>query len=88
MDLTWSTVTLFEWTFCEGPISIISVCLPTVLGGARRVYKNGLPTLFKRNDDSADTGNGFVRAPRKIQYIRMETYADNAGAFSRRDARG
>ncbi|KAK6208474.1 putative secondary metabolism biosynthetic enzyme [Pestalotiopsis sp. IQ-011] len=30
-DLTWTTVTYLEWVQCEGPISLISVCLPSII---------------------------------------------------------
>ncbi|OQD63449.1 hypothetical protein PENPOL_c009G00213 [Penicillium polonicum] len=44
-DLTWSTIEYICWVQCEGPISLMSVCLPNIMELARRLRnKNKQPT--------------------------------------------
>ncbi|KAJ5419382.1 uncharacterized protein N7487_002932 [Penicillium crustosum] len=44
-DLTWSTIRYICWVQCEGPISLMSVCLPNIMELARRLRnKNKQPT--------------------------------------------
>ncbi|KAF4767773.1 hypothetical protein N7455_006970 [Penicillium solitum] len=44
-DLTWSTIEYISWVQCEGPISLMSVCLPNIMELARRLRnRNKQPT--------------------------------------------
>ena len=54
----WSTLTTDEWSFCEGPVSLISINLPTIVGMARRIYEEGLHLAHKRKDEPADAEQG------------------------------
>lgn len=36
-DLTWSTIGYICWVQCEGPISLMSVCLPNIVELGRRL---------------------------------------------------
>ncbi|KAK1145273.1 hypothetical protein N8T08_004426 [Aspergillus melleus] len=38
-DLTWTTIEYICWVQCEGPISLMSVCLPNILELVRRLRK-------------------------------------------------
>ncbi|KGO70655.1 hypothetical protein PITC_055460 [Penicillium italicum] len=44
-DLTWTTIEYIYWVQCEGPISLMSVCLPNIMELARRLRnRNKLPS--------------------------------------------
>lgn len=47
-DLTWSTIEYICWVQCEGPISLMSVCLPNIMELARR-----LRSRYKQSSTSA-----------------------------------
>ena len=46
-DLTWSTISYLEWVQCEGPVSVISVCLPTIFNLVKLVRLHGLQRVLK-----------------------------------------
>lgn len=72
-DITWTTITYVEWVQCEGPISLISVCLPNIFRFVQVVRQRGdkgtLPDS-RACTKMASAANGQD----KRQFIRMEDY--------------
>ena len=72
-DLTWSTIPYLEWVQCEGPLSVVSVCLPNIFNlcnlirthGPRSVL-GGRKIRIKRPYFSSSVKNNDT-------FIRMET---------------
>jgi hypothetical protein len=72
-DITWTTITYVEWVQCEGPISIISVCLPNIFRFVQEVRRRGdkgSPPDSRTRAKVASTASGQD----KRQFIRMEDY--------------
>ena len=73
-DLTWSTITYLEWVQCEGPLSVVSVCLPNIFHLCNLIRTHGLKnvlggekTQMKRPYFSSSVNNNDA-------FIRMETH--------------
>lgn len=69
-DLTWSTITYLEWVQCEGPLSVISVCLPNIFNLGNLIRTRGLQSVLRGGksqikrpylSNSNDSNNGFIR---------------------------
>ena len=73
-DLTWSTIPYIEWVQCEGPVSVISVCLPTIFTLSKRIHTHGLRSMLRggkipsEKPYSPDSVNG------NNKFVRMHTY--------------
>ncbi|KAI0533064.1 hypothetical protein GGR58DRAFT_517203 [Xylaria digitata] len=65
-DLTWTLVQYLAWVQCEGLVSLISVCLPSVSRLARRVYQDRIKDLSSSTNDE-----------HKGQFIRVGDYLAN-----------
>ncbi|KAI3340659.1 hypothetical protein F4824DRAFT_517121 [Ustulina deusta] len=40
-DLTWTSIEYSVWVQCEGLVSLVSVCLPSIIRLAKHVFRNG-----------------------------------------------
>ena len=85
-DLTWSTVTYIEWVQCEGPVSLISVCLPTIFSLAKSIYTSGLRSFPKNEGNRLEAGYRDNGVNQKNQFIRMDTYPSNERSSYRGEA--
>ena len=88
-DLTWSTISYLEWVQCEGPVSVISVCLPTIFNLDKLIHQHGLQRVLKGELTSLarpyppgdlDTAGKFVRMDRysKERWITLNGETINA----------
>ncbi|PVH91230.1 hypothetical protein DM02DRAFT_664223 [Periconia macrospinosa] len=53
-DLTWNTAMICNWLLTEGPISILSICLPSIFAFFKRGYVKSLRSLI--SIDSNESG--------------------------------
>ena len=69
-DLTWSTITYLEWVQCEGPLSVISVCLPNILNLGNLIHTHGLRSVLRGGKSeierqyfpgSVNSNNAFIK---------------------------
>lgn len=64
------------WLTCEGPISVIGICLPNSFNLFRRVYQYGTASLFTDkeyatpNGGSGHSNNSIVNPARKFQKLK------------------
>lgn len=74
-DLTWSMIPYVMWVQCEGPVSLMSVCLPNIVFLVRRLTGRGTkeetgggspPQLFEASRYSSSAGS--------MKFIRLEPY--------------
>ena len=73
-DLTWSTITYLEWVQCEGPLSVVSVCLPNIFNLCNLIRTQGLRSVL-RGGKSQMKGPYFSSSVNKNDtFIRMETH--------------
>ncbi len=49
-SLTGNTITFLHWAIAEGPISIVSMCLPHITHLAQRARQHGFSSLFTRRE--------------------------------------
>ncbi|KAJ5519097.1 hypothetical protein N7453_001519 [Penicillium expansum] len=85
-DLTWSTIEYICWVQCEGPVSLMSVCLPNIMELARRLRNRNkqLSTSALSLSGSKQTASDFMSDSRSFrplkedsQAIRMDHYSGN-----------
>ena len=82
-DITWSTITYIEWVQCEGPVSVISVCLPTIFSLGKHIHASGFRSViggkrWKFSKDKTPGSGGYYssESERSNNFVRMETYGD------------
>ena len=81
-DLTWSTITYIEWVQCEGPVSVISVCLPKIFGLGKRIHSHGIRSVLKSGSVPDETAHSLGSVNRKSKFVRMDTSeGDSRGDF-------
>ncbi|KAI1206599.1 uncharacterized protein F4807DRAFT_226546 [Annulohypoxylon truncatum] len=73
-DLTWRPVGYLEWVQCEGPISLISVCLPNIFRFFRRVHEKGVKGAFPDSRGESKPSSSFTSGHYQRQFVRMEDY--------------
>ncbi|KAI0021211.1 hypothetical protein F4780DRAFT_292841 [Xylariomycetidae sp. FL0641] len=66
-DLTWTTITYLEWVQVEGPISLTSVCLPSILRLIKRIHDKGIRGAFPDRPRRSKEFSG--------QFVRMDEYS-------------
>lgn len=83
-DLTWSTIEYICWVQCEGPISLMSVCLPNIMELARRLRsKNKQPTTSAISlSRSKQTASELLSGNRSFHPLDEDTEAILMGRFS------
>ena len=80
-DLTWTTVEYICWVQCEGPISLVSVCLPNMMELRRVLWirnnpgTNNLITSSVSKQTASDLLSG-KRSPRPIDDDREAILMD------------
>ncbi|OTA63676.1 hypothetical protein K449DRAFT_381414 [Hypoxylon sp. EC38] len=73
-DLTWSTIGYIEWVQCEGPISLMSVCLPNIFRFVKRVHEKGVKGTLPDSRGGSNMLSSSANGNHKRQFIRMEDY--------------
>ncbi|MCJ1225694.1 hypothetical protein MMC12_002343 [Toensbergia leucococca] len=76
-DLTWSTIPYIEWVQCEGPVSVISVCLPNIFTLGKRVYDHGFRSVLGGASTRKETLGSSDTVDNNGNFIRMDTYPPN-----------
>ena len=75
-----------RWIICEGPISIVSICLPNIFFLLQRARWHGVSSLFTRRDFSTTGNRGSNTAPSstlaRIQegFVRIKNEGTKANA--------
>ncbi|KAI0179745.1 hypothetical protein GGR52DRAFT_587285 [Hypoxylon sp. FL1284] len=73
-DFTWSTVEFLEWCQCEGTLSLISVCLPSIFVLAKRVYQMGIEGALPDSRGKSKLSTR-VSDQNRGPFIRMDDYS-------------
>ena len=82
-DLTWSTITYLEWVQCEGPLSVISVCLPNIFNLCNLIRSRGLWSVFRGGKSQIKRPYLSGSVHKNDTFIRMETHhGDRRALFS------
>ncbi|TEY78488.1 hypothetical protein BOTCAL_0048g00140 [Botryotinia calthae] len=76
-DLTWNIVTPVYWLGAEGPVSLVSICLPSIFFFARRAMREGPSSLFNTHTNS---GARLMSATRESE--RLATHQEVYGNCS------
>ncbi|KAI1142337.1 hypothetical protein F5Y05DRAFT_370569 [Hypoxylon sp. FL0543] len=87
-DFTWTTITYLEWVQCEGPISLISVCLPNIFRLIKRVHDKGVRGALPDTRTGSNMLSSNTSGATKRQFIRMEDYPSNVSAQEEGDSKG
>ena len=80
-DLTWSTITYLKWVQCEGPLSVISVCLPNIFNLCKLIYTHGLGSVLRRG--KSQSKEPYFTSSNDT-FIRMETHSSDRREMYRR----
>lgn len=86
-DLTWTTIGYMEWVQCEGPISLVSVCLPNIFRLFKRVHQKGVRGSFPDSRGGLKVPSSTSGQHRR-QFVRMEDYPSHPSAQQRVDSEG
>ncbi|KAL2057974.1 hypothetical protein ABVK25_001591 [Lepraria finkii] len=72
-DLTWSTIPYIEWVQCEGPASVVSISLPTILTLSKRIHTHDLRSVLRGGKIPSEKpySPGSVNGNNKL--VRMDT---------------
>ncbi|KAK8030029.1 hypothetical protein PG993_011320, partial [Apiospora rasikravindrae] len=70
-DINWTTITYMEWLLCEGPISLVSVCLPNIFRLFKRASQDGIRGMLPDSRGGSKMVSSDTNASRKGQFIRM-----------------
>ncbi|OTA96138.1 hypothetical protein M434DRAFT_393220 [Hypoxylon sp. CO27-5] len=73
-DLTWTTIGYVQWVQCEGPISLVSVCLPNIFRFVKRVHEKGVKGTLPDSRGGSNMLSPSANGHHKGQFIRMEDY--------------
>jgi hypothetical protein len=75
-DLTWSTIEYICWVQCEGPISLMSVCLPNIMELGRRLRnKNKQPSTSMSSSASKQTASDLLSGNRSFRPLEEDRQA-------------
>lgn len=92
-DRTWSTVPYVMWVQTEGPISVMSVCLPNIIFLLRRIREKGLKGLtrggtlkqsygFSRQSETTSSKNFIRLEPLNPERLGNDTSISSKGRVS------
>lgn len=73
-DLTWSAVTYIEWAQCEGPLSVISVCMPNIFNLCNLIRTYGLRSVLGGGKTQMKRPYFSSSVNKNDTLIRMETH--------------
>ncbi|KAJ5356107.1 hypothetical protein N7517_010716 [Penicillium concentricum] len=89
-DLTWSTIEYICWVQCEGPISLMSVCLPNIMELARRLGRRNkqpstcalsLSTSKQTASDLLSGNRSFRPIEEDREAILMDQYSGTSNRY-------
>ena len=82
-DITWTSIRYFQWALCEGPISLISVCLPNIFGLVRSIHGNGGKDTLPGPRGGSNVSTTSTTGRNKQHFIRIED--DQAPIYTQED---
>ena len=80
-DLTWSIIPYIEWLQFEGPLSVISVCLPNIFNLGNLIRTHGLRSVLRGGKTQMKRPWSPNSVNKNDTFIRMETHHQDRQAL-------